>query len=350
MESYRQSRIRLTAEQFERAWRVAASCGATDLELSARFWHGAALHGEGRLSEALAVWAPVLATDTPGRLGGDYYMMLTRYVLVAVDLPLPLGVIERALAAVEERAARSSGHGARSRLLLARSRLALARGNARESLELGLEGLVRRRIEHHAYSYSTHYRTLTQAGLLAGEPDLVEDLLDEWDGTEPDYPEAKRIALATARAGLARCRDNPDEAIAHLEAVMDGALRSEEVGPAVDASCEYVRVTAAAGVPVRARPAVRYLLRFRRASMGALRFRAMLMLGDYHAACARSAGDERSAQPMVRAVRSYEAARSEAVRIDELLVTSYRRDQIARRLASGFTPGGTRGPSADSGG
>jgi hypothetical protein len=71
------------------------------------------------------------------------------------------------------------------------------------------------------------------------------------------------------------------------------------------------------------------------------------MLGDYHAATARSAGDEREADATASAVRAWEAARSEALRIDELLATKSRQDRIERRLAAVLTPGGARGPTPE---
>ncbi len=280
---YHQSRMRETIESFHRARILASSADTRELEEAARFWNGAALHGMGRLHEALAVWAPALTGMGGAVLNADRYMMLTRYLLVAVDLPLSLHVIEQAMGQVEQRLRDTSGGAPpRSRLLLARARLALSRGRYDEAMPFAQEALERSRCEANVYSYSTYLRMVCRAALLNGQPDLVARYLDDWEARENDYLDTKRMSLAAARANLARYLGRYDDALRIAETVGPEGDRSEEIVYGVDASMAFVRACLAAGVPERARASLSHLTRFRHSRIGELRFQVALLLGDYH--------------------------------------------------------------------
>jgi hypothetical protein len=316
---------------FDRATRLAAAAGSRKVEERSRFWQGAALHGAGRMPEAFAVWAPAL-TAAHGGLSADRYMTLTRYVLAAVEMPLPLELLERTLTEVEGHVnTLSGGAGPRSRLLLARSRLALARGRPRESLAIGLEALTRRKQEAVTYSYSTHFRTLVRAALSAQEPDTAAALLDEWDLLEREYPNSKRFALTAGRSNLAQSLGNNAEALRLAATVAEEALRSDDVVYSVDASVAFVNASLAAGKPQGARRTVAHLLRLRRSAFGEIRFEVRLLLGDYHAAVAALEGKRSPGERVERAHRAYRAAEREGARLDGLLGTKHRAEVLALR-------------------
>jgi hypothetical protein len=308
------------------------------------------------LHEAFSVWAPVLASGVDEPLTFDRYMMLTRYVLAAIELPLPLDVIERALAEVAALVEASPGFAVcRSRLLLARSRLALGRGRAQDALDHGLEGLVRRKVETPVYTYSTHYRTIARAALLAGQPDLAADLVVEWDRIEHAYLDSKRNALAAARANLARYRGDPEEAIRLVEPVARAAIHTDDAVYGADASFAHVRACLAAGVPERARASLAHVLRLRNSTIGELRFESRLLLADYSLAHVlraegRAEDPEFESAPLratppatltargvahhaLRAARRCAAAAREGSRLDRWLGSSHRETIVARRRA-----------------
>ncbi len=354
---YRNSRINETIVQFDRARRIANSIALPGLEDSSRFWEGAALHGIGRIHEALSVWAPSLAARPDSGLGTSRYMMLTRYVLAAIDLPLPLPTIELALDEVESRLAEAfAGSPPRSRLLLARSRLALFRGRPAETLALSQEALVRRDREASTYSYSTHYRTLCRAAFLCNQTEPLAEAIAEWDVRETDYVESKRIAIAGARANLARRHGRWTDAVEHTDAVAPMAERSEDTLYAMDLLSARVRACMAAGAPARARSSLLRLLARRNTSFGDARFEIRLLLADYHLALAAlhstgqaldleigSAHEPAMPDPdsatqrdpvsrhIERARRAYQSAAREATRLDSLLECDHRTRVIAER-------------------
>jgi tetratricopeptide (TPR) repeat protein len=365
---YDASRLNETIEQFDCARRLAAAAADTDLESVARFWEGAALHGAGRLSEALAIWAPCMTAARGVELTAERYLMMTRSVLVAVDLPLPYALLQRAFADLERHLrTTASGPRRRSRLLLARSRLAMSRGDAAASLSCAVEALARSRGEALTYSTSTFLRAVTHAGLRAGQASVVAEFIREWDRTNDGYPESKRLALTAARADLARYSGDPKESLRLAGRVAQDALRSDDVVYAYDATRAYVRASLAAGVPDQARQVIGLMLRLRRSAVGEQRFDVILLLGDYHASramlCLRGHAEDLEFEPrrnvavpnatsvsacslereidshgaggacVLSAGRAYSLAEREGARLDELLATRYHQDTIARRRA-----------------
>jgi hypothetical protein len=369
MDCYHDTRLSETIDHLRHARELAAAAGTEALEHESRFWEGAALHGAGRLREALAAWAPAL-TGEVGVLSDSRYMALTRYLLVAIDMPLPVRLIEQALDQTEE-ILRSSGGDSfrRSRVLLARARLALACGRHDDGFAFAQEAAERCKEEPRRYTYSSYFRTFGHAGLLVNEPDLVEQYLIEWECIEWAYPHTKRLLLLAARANLARYRGDHDEALTEAERGITQALHSEEVVYATETMVAHVRACLAAGVPDQARRSLAWLLARRRCSIGEVEYEVRLLLGDYHLAClalsARGSaidpewGTSRAVPPDRRAPvsaadhwrlarRSYGGAACVGAGLDVLLCTSHRGRAVEDRLATleglGVDAGPAMGP------
>lgn len=304
MRGYSDSRLAQTIEDLGRARQLASAAGRQDMEDLNRFWEGAALHGAGRLHQALAVWAPALSRGPETPLTTSRYMALTRFLLVAIDVPVSVGSIRSALERTEARLRSASGglHGRRSRLLLARARLALARGRPEEALPLAQESVTYRRTETGTYTYSTHYRTLVQAALLVGELDLVEECLHDWERVQEGYRETRTLLMNAARADLARGRGQWVRAIEFAEAGARVAARSEETLYRQVAQRAYVQACLAAGQPERAAETLVAMLRGRHGPMGEHRYEAKLLLGDYHATVVRLADPARREAAAARGV------------------------------------------------
>ncbi len=275
------------AEAYSRAALVAESIDARDWTVRARFFQGAALHCAGQLHEALAVLAPVVAVEK--KLSSDdwVYMALTRYILIAVDLPVPLARIEAAHAEAEARYSWGGRAGRRSRLLIVRARLALARGRHREALPLAQEALERRRREALSFSYTTYMRTLVEICTHLGDLALARDYLREWQTLSAQYPASKEIFMAVARSTLLRRESRFDEALEWARRAAATASQTDDFAARFTALRAYARALICTPESQRSREPLTELLRLRHCPIGDVRFEVRLLLGDYHIAQAR---------------------------------------------------------------
>jgi hypothetical protein len=204
--------------------------------------------------------------------------------------------------------------------------------------------LVRRKRESPCYTYSTHFRTLVRAALLARQPDAAADFIEEWERLEYEYPTSKRFAIAAARSNLALLLGRTDEAARLSGTVAEEALHADDVTYALDASTSFVRACIAAGTPHRARRNLARVLGLRHCSIGEMRFDARLLVGEYHAAVLECDGNEPRFDHAEHARRAYAAAKREGERLDELLCTEHRAAAVAQSVARLAALGGEGGP------
>ncbi len=354
---YGESRLDATIELLRHSQELAKASGSIEMEDESRFWHGVALHGSGRLTEALAVWGPALSRGEGVALMRGRYMALTRVLMLIIDFPLPLPTIEKTIEDVERRlgAAITQGGHRRSRLLLARSRLELARGRFGAAFALAQEALHRQRSESEVYSLSTYYRTVVRAALSVGELESAEAYIQEWEVTEWAYPQSKKLLLASARANLARARGQVEECWSIAEPLRANALSVEDVATGHEARVAFVRACLASRSTARARSALAAILGGRRSPIGELRYDAYLLLGDYHRASLDELGDAGSGtsvgdhgrtvkRHLESARRAYGRALVEARRLDGLLHCGHRGQAVTRRLESLAPATGHGGP------
>ena len=346
---YHAGRLRETSRALERGCRLAAAAGeeGVHVEDECRFWLGASLHGEGRVQEALSAWTPTVNRAIDGSLTTDRYMALTRYLLVAVDIPLPLAKISAALDEAEGRLRDMAGGfgGPSSRILLTRGRLAACRGSWHESLDLIQEGLARRHHEPLSYSYSVYFKALAKACLRLGELDLMSDYLEEWDATEQQYLPTKRLLISVWRARHALARGEAEDALCGIEGMQSEIAACEDVASRIEAADAFVRSCLAVGEPERARAITATAARARHSPIGEVRFAAKLLVADFRLACAEAAPAAPSPPndstvptlstgcDMRRARRALAVVRREAEGLDALLECDRHRTEVGERLA-----------------
>jgi tetratricopeptide (TPR) repeat protein len=350
---YRSGRHAEAARAYRRAAETAEALGRTREAAEARFWQGVALHGGGRLREALAALSSVATySDAAAVEGRTRHMSLTRAVLVAADLPAPLASVERALADVE-RVENHAGSGRRSRLLLAKARLALARGDARQALGLAREGFELGRREDASYALGTYLKEAMKACLRLRDLEAAESLMKEWDGVSDVYLEARRIFKAAFSSMVARHQGDVERAIDLAEHAVELARTSDELSERKLSGEALVRAKLCSCTPEEGGRELGRLLRLRHSEVGTARYEVRLLHADYHAAVSRlhaglspvdpesgrrfpppavTPSPELATRARVRARRTYQSALRVGLELDRLLECSAREAQVGERL------------------
>jgi tetratricopeptide (TPR) repeat protein len=306
-EAYHASRHAACAEAYAELERVARGLGNEAAVAEARFWQGTALHGAGRLTEAL------FAQLREARL--------------------------------ENR---------RSRLLLSRARLALSRGRLCSALALGEESLSHWRRETHTFTGSSHYWVVVTACLWLGDLTRARRHLDDWAGLG-EGSALQRALLACKKAELARREGELGRALAISRGAWFESAASEDHQQRIFAGHAYLRALLLAGRLEPAREVLAQLFgRLQRMEFAEHAFVLRALHADWHLARARLAaglamidpecglarrprrpGPERAvAVPaLARARRLYARALAHGSELDRLLGTRLRRWEIEARLA-----------------
>jgi len=284
---YDAARHTQAALTWERSARAAEADSRTGDAAESRFWQGVALHGAGRLHQALVALGTV-ATYTDARAVRDRtrHMALTRAVLVAVDMPAPLASIERAIADVD-RIEQHTGQGRTARLLLVRARLAQYRGQTVEALQLAREGLARADIEDAGFARGAYIKEALRACLRLRALADTEPLLERLDRVDDAYATTRSMIAATFRSMVARARGEVEVAVALGRIAWQRARQCDELSDIMLAASALVRALLCSGDAREARAPLASLLRHRHSQTGFARYEPRLLLGDYHAAMAR---------------------------------------------------------------
>lgn len=341
-----------SARAFARARALAEQGGRQDEVVRMRFWEGTALHCAGHFTEALSTLAPLLASGSI--TDADWgYMALGRYLLIAVDLPLPLSKLDRALREASDQIEASRGPYRQSRLLLVRARLERSRGRRRAALGLAQESLVHRRREGLAFTFTSHYRSIVAITNELGDHDLSRYYLEEWERVADNHGTYKRLMIAALWSDLLLREGSVGRAV-------DWVRRLPQIAPLCDdLACQYVAASAQVrcwvrtNEPWRAREPLGSLLRLRACGAGGLRYGVHLLLGDYHLAIARQAmglpvidpttGAEMpveripgctfsACRSVHRARRAYRWAGGIGETLDTILECDWRRREVRARL------------------
>jgi tetratricopeptide (TPR) repeat protein len=352
-EAYLASRHAACAEAYAELERVERSLGHEAGAAEARFWQGAALHGCGRLSEALFVFGRSIDESELGIADASLYMTITRFLRAMIELPFPLAEIQDAFDQVEQQLREAKQGDRRSRLLLARARLALSRGRPHEALALGEESLAHWRRELHTFTGSSHYWVVVTACLWLDDLPRARRQLDAWAALR-EGSAMQRVFLACKSAELARREGEVGRSLALSRSAWVESAGSEDHQQRLFAGHAYLRALLLAG---RLEPARAVLARLfgllRRVEFGEHGFVLRALHADWHLARARLAaglpmidpecgierrprrpGPERAvAEPaLARARRLYARALAHGREIDRLLGTRLRTWEIEARL------------------
>jgi tetratricopeptide (TPR) repeat protein len=279
---YGAARSRAASMLYGEALATAEAQGQSEVALEARFWHGASLHSEGRLRDAVRVLEPAWEIG-PGEHADPLwlYRSWTRHVLARSEIPAPLGEVERDLERAEQGLAERGDCSERGRFLLVRARIAAARGLFREAAELSREALDLYDDEQGSFSATTYGRTLVTALLRLGRTSEVAGAMTVWaEASESDS--FKDCHTAAAQSELARREGRLPEAVRWARKAELEARDNDDLPARLAAGLALVRSLGGVGEDEGARVAVRRLLRLRHAEAGTDRYSIELARGDYH--------------------------------------------------------------------
>lgn len=334
---YNGDSLDLSIEPFRQAVELAARRGDVGVETDQRFWLGTALHGCGRLLEAVEAMAPTL--DEAKFVGGRTLQnrLLTRYVLVCVDIPLPLDYLEPAFAQVEQLIRSWGWQDKESRLAFARGRLALYRGHADQALHWSQLAMGRRRIDPSNYAPHTYLHLFLRACVLAGRVDLLKEVMDSGETFEHhNFRSTRLIVLRSVQAEVARLEGDLDQALEHSRVAEQAGWLNQDLIYRQIAFVTRLRTVLAAGQTEMAKPILRDLLRRRHGENLHDGFESRLLLGDYHLAEARRLRCVGTAAEVTRhreaAARIYAGARRVGLVVDARLKCHGKRNLVNGRL------------------
>ena len=353
-EHYAKNQHEACAAAYAELERIERSLGHEEGLAEARFWHGAALHGRGRLSEALFVFGRSIDETELSIADPSLYMTITRFLRAMVELPFPRAEIEDAFGQVEQQLRDAKLDDRRSRLLLARARLALSRGRPRDALALGEESLARWRRETHTFTGSSHYWVVVTACLWLGDLPRARRHLEAWAALR-EGGAMQRVFLACKSSELARREGELGRALALSRGAWIESAMGEDHQQRMFAGHAYLRALLLAGRLEPAREVLaRLFRRLHRVEFAEHGFVLRALHADWHLARARHAaglpmldpecgverrtrrpGAERAvAEPaLARARRLYARALAHGRELDRLLATRLRAWEIEARLA-----------------
>lgn len=336
-EYYNGDSLDQSIEPFRQAVDLARRQGDVATETDQRFWLGTALHGCGRLLEAVEAMAPTL--DQANFVGSRVLQnrLLTRYVLVCVDIPLPLDYLEPAFDQVEQLIRSWGWQDKDSRLAFARGRLALYRGHADQALRWSRLAMDRRRVDPSNYAPHTYLHLFLRACVLAGRVDLLKEVMDSGETFEHhNFRSTRLIVLRSVQAEVARLEGDLDQALEHSRVAEQVGWLNQDLIYRQIAFVTRLRTVLAAGLTDQAKPMLLDLLRRRHGENRHDAFEARLLLGDYHLAEARRLLPDGTAAEVARhrdaAAGAYAAARRVGLPVDARLKCHGKRKLVNGRL------------------
>ncbi|WP_293352142.1 MULTISPECIES: hypothetical protein [unclassified Microcoleus] len=348
-EAYGDVQLLRAAEIYGKALEIAESINDTRKIVRYRFWRCTSLHTAGKLRQALAVVTPTLKGGNAGGDAADIYNTLAVYIQIARDLPVNLGVIEKACQQTENFLRDSGNLGWRHGLLWLQASLYQLRGMYPEALAIAQESWAIWHHEYPNYIAEAHLNTLVEISLLLPDAEQAQMYLWDWEIDEHDTIPKERERMSCSRqSDLARLEGRFAEAV-------DWARRAMLVDNSnIETLIVMVRAFLCTGDNRRARDEFIRLIAHRHAETGHYRYDIRLLWGDYHLACAREAAGMPAvddvfglefpppsciANPtgtryaLARARRGYRAALKVGSWIDEKLQCSRRQKEISDRLA-----------------
>jgi tetratricopeptide (TPR) repeat protein len=352
---YRKNEHAACATTFAELAKIEEQLGRQEELAEARFWHGAALHGRGQLTDALGVFTRSIEESELTISSSMLYMTISRFLRAMIERPFPLLEILDGFEQLETLLAEAGIQNRRSRLLLTRARLALSRGRAREALAFGERSLEAWRRETFTFTGSSHYWVVTTAALWLDDLPRARRHLSDWEALGEDCA-MSRVFLATNGSILARREGENGRAISLGRRAWREAARGEDHQQRFFSGHAYVRALLLAGRLPAARDVLVKLFegQFQRdyAEHG---FVLRALQADWHLTRARLAGglalvdpetglerrSRRGAAPprsaaapaLARARALYRRARRLGDPVDRLLATALRRWEIDARLA-----------------
>lgn len=328
-----------SVEHFQELVNLANRRGDVSSETSMRFWLGTALHGGGHLLQAAAAMGPALEMTT---FEGDQVLqnrLVTRFILVAVDIPLALKKLEESFAQAEGLIEQWGWEDKESRLPLAKGRLALFRGQKEEGLRWAQIAMDNNWNDSSAYATHTYLTLVIKACVDNNRLDLLKECLAGRHRFElGSFRISRRMTVNVANAEICLADGDMEQALEYSRLAEEGAWLNQDHTYSFFAFAARVRILLAAGRTAEARPVLARLLRSRHAEVEHDGFQARVLLGDFYLAEGKrllengNAGVAEVDGCLGAAVRAYGVARRVGMEIDERLECCGKRDFVDGRL------------------
>jgi tetratricopeptide (TPR) repeat protein len=352
---YRQGDLAECATAYRSARRLATTEEGRTRELESRFWEGCALHGLGRLWQALDTMTPAFTSRRGSLDEGIGYRLATRCVRVLAELPTERAALEDALEEIETELARLDRHAWSTRTRLARARLHLSTGRWQTGLEAARTALDGWEEDDFSLTWCSYAWVTVLLSIWCGQVRQAFALLDRW-GKRSDGRRNWLSCRHWLRCHALRRTGRADAGLVHARHAYDASRDDPDYGLAVGATVELARTLLSLGRVSEAGSVVRQALRFRHAEVGDYAVAVRVLVGDWHLAearrlgglpardvdfgCEYAAGDhpappdlEAARRETRRARRAYAAIRPRATVMDRLLASSLRTWQLELRDA-----------------
>ncbi|MCU0285818.1 MAG: hypothetical protein MUF15_05415 [Acidobacteria bacterium] len=349
--AYKDARHIQAAELFKQALAIAEDLNDGQLIIQYRFWASASLAQIGKYNAALQEILPTLQQDNRDGDPADIYNTYTKYLNIALDLPVSLAALEKVLQKCEDFLIQTGHSHWRHMILHLESRLLSLRAQFPGALKKARESWGCYSSQYPRYILDGHLNQLTTTCLDLEDVPAARQYLAEWERQkENEIPKNREIRLGKCQSGLARLEKRKGEAVEWARRADFTAQQTDEplwaVGTMLEAFLAAGDVEHTTPLLVRLRET-----RFNESMHDQYDF--YLLLGDNYLARARKAAgmeprDEtfdhefpapryikdlnKTRRETRRARRAYGKALDIGSRIDTLLVCSLRQEQIAGRM------------------
>lgn len=366
-----EGRILPALQMYQKAMQTAADAGLTNQEEHNRFHCGACLCRLDRLQESLAMLAPLLKENAPSEQRQSGFMHssgidrgasqdsfnlesehsthlvggLIYYIRCAIDLPVRLAAIERALEQLDILTQHKTF--LRPTAFAERANLLEERGRIEEALSLYQQA---QSMKPKGYNY---FQRLANLSIEVRKIRQAKRYAERWEREQGLKNETDNLWRQRFASWIARIQGNRAEGLRQARHATARAEQLDNQATRRSTFSDLVEALIANGECALARKQLGRVLALRRAESRQVRYALRRLCGDYHLACARMAAglapqddvyDNEFPMPkrienttetitlLSRARRSYNAALRLGRHIDELLECSWRQEAIEKRL------------------
>ncbi|MEM9218028.1 MAG: hypothetical protein AAGD25_27265 [Cyanobacteria bacterium P01_F01_bin.150] len=287
------SEVQRSADFLYQALKIAESINDERWTYYYRAFHAAKINQLGRLKESLTLLSPILQ-QTPSRENADVFCgALSSYIGVALDLPVKLSTLSKALLQTEQLIQDFGRPEWRAIYLFRLSDLYLAQGLFKEAYAAAQESWAIYKEGYPQYLPGVHLHRLVTCCLANRDLDRAEKALENYENHQTisksnHHNKMVTLEVACRRSELARLRKDPELAV---DWGRKAVLSSNFTDDAEDIQAAYqigIRAELAAGYIERAWELWLKLVPFRHAEEGYIRYSIRLLWGDLHLGTARS--------------------------------------------------------------
>lgn len=184
---------------------------------SSRFWIGECLYQLGRKEDALAILTPNLNTKSEGH-PDDIYNSMTKYIIIALDLPSEKHSIESAIQHTRQYLIDIGHLEWQHKLLYLEAELQHMQGHHQQALDLAIEAWATWRNEYPLFVADAHLFQIAMFQIRLKKVEDAQRTLLEWLANKHNsFPSYRLAVLNRTKSHLHRLLKNPDDAIDYAE-------------------------------------------------------------------------------------------------------------------------------------